>query len=48
MPGKRFSAKEDRLAHHVADTYGGGKAALSVGYAVANKNRAKKKKKAKR
>ena len=45
MPGRRFTAKQDRQARHVADTYGGGKAALSIGYAVVNKQKHKKSKK---
>jgi hypothetical protein len=45
MPGKRFSKKQDRQAHHVADTYGGGKKALSIGYAVVSKQKNKKKRK---
>lgn len=48
MPGGRYSAKEDRQAQHVADTYGGGKDAVSIGYAVVNKQRKKNKKGKKR
>lgn len=36
------------MAQHVADTYGGGKAAESIGYAVVNKRRSQKKRKGKR
>lgn len=43
MPGRRFTAKEDRQAQHVADTYGGGKDAKGIGYAVVNKRRSAKK-----
>jgi hypothetical protein len=45
MPGRRFSAKQDRQAQHVADSYGGGKKALSIGYAVVNAQKKRKKKK---
>jgi len=50
MPGKgrRFTAKQDREAKHVADSERAqgmsAKEAKSVGYATVNKNRAKKKK----
>jgi hypothetical protein len=37
-----FSAKEDRQAGHIANTYGGGKAAMSIGYATVNKRRGMK------
>jgi hypothetical protein len=42
MPGKgrRFTAKQDRMASHVAASYGGGKRARSIGYATVNKRRA--------
>jgi hypothetical protein len=41
MPGKgkRFTAKQDRQAHHIAASYGGGKRALSIGYATVNKRK---------
>lgn len=39
MPGRKggkvFTAKGDRMASHVASSYGGGRAGLSIGYAVA-------------
>ena len=41
-----FSPKEDRMAQHVADTYGGTKRGLSIGYGVATKRRGMKKKRA--
>lgn len=44
MPGKKFTKKEDRMAKHVADTYGGGKKALEIGYAVAQKRKKAKRK----
>jgi hypothetical protein len=41
MPGKRrFTAKQDRQARHIAAHYGGGKRGRSIGYAVVNKQRA--------
>lgn len=39
MPSSGFSPREDRMAQHVSQTYGGGKDALSIGYAVVNKRR---------
>lgn len=39
-----FTPKEDRMAQHVANTYGGGKRALSIGYATVNKRRGMKRK----
>lgn len=39
MPGRKggkvFTAKGDRMANDVAASYGGGRAGLSIGYAVA-------------
>lgn len=42
MPGGRYTSREDRMAQHVANSYGGGKDALSIGYAVVNKRRGAK------
>lgn len=40
-----FTPREDRMARHVAQTYGGTKEGLSIGYAVVNKRRGKQSKK---
>lgn len=49
MPGKRFTAKQDRQASHVAASERArgksAKEAKSIGYAVVNKQRAKRRKK---
>jgi hypothetical protein len=44
MPGKgrRFTAKQDRQASHIAAGYGGGKRARAIAYATVNKQRAAK------
>jgi len=44
MPGKRFTKREDRMAKHVADTYGGTKKGLDIGWAVVQSRRKKKRK----
>lgn len=40
MPkGRRFTAKEDRMAEHIAESEGGGKEAERIGYATVNKRK---------
>lgn len=50
MPGKqhRFTKKEDRQAKHIADSEGGGKEGLSIGYATINKRKKSKRKKSRK
>jgi hypothetical protein len=50
MPGRkhRFTAKEDRQAEHIADSEGGGKEGLSIGYATINARKKSKRKKSHR
>ena len=43
--GRRFTAKEDRMAQHIADSEGGGKDALSIGYATVQKRKNARRKK---
>ena len=36
---RRFTAKEDRMAEHVADSEGGGDEGKRIGYATVNKRK---------
>lgn len=41
MPGRkrRFSAKEDRMAEHIAESEGGGEEGKRIGYATVQKRK---------
>jgi hypothetical protein len=41
MPGRkrRFTAKEDRMAEHIAQSEGGGEEGERIGYATVNKRK---------
>jgi len=43
--GHRFTAKEDRMAEHIAESEGGGKKGLGIGYATVNKRKKAQRKK---
>lgn len=37
--GSRFTAKEDRMAEHIAESEGGGEEGKRIGYATVNKRK---------
>jgi len=43
--GRRFTAKEDRMAEHIAESEGGGKEGKRIGYATVNKRKKAQRKK---